>query len=139
MCARKSRGLEEDVLQDEQHGQHIHERADLLLLGFAGDDVDEGPGDDADGDALRDAVSSGHCQNGQEGGDALAGVVEVDLDGGTHHVEAHDDQSRSRCKAGDGQEQRAEDGGQQEQDAGGHSGQTGAAALGDAGSALDED
>ena len=70
LCAIKSSGLEEDVLQDEQHGQHVHERADLLLLGLAGDDVDEGPGDDADGDALRDAVSSGHCQNGQEGGDA---------------------------------------------------------------------
>ena len=132
-------GLEEHVLEDEQHGQHVHQRADLLFLGLAGDDVDDGLGNDADGDALRDAVGSGHGQNGEEGGNALAGVVEIDLDGRAHHVEAHDDQGRSRCKGRDGEEQRAEDGGQQEQDAGGHSGQTGAAAFGDAGSALDED
>ena len=130
--------LQADVLQDEQHGQHIHQRADLLFLGLAGDHIDDGPGDHTNGNALRDAVRSGHGQDGQEGGDALAGVVEVDLDRGAHHVEAHDDQSRSRCKAGDGQEQRAEDGSQQEQHTGGHAGQAGAAALGHAGSALHE-
>ena len=136
-CGKIS-GLEEHVLEDKQHGQHIHQGADLLFLGLAGDQIDQGPGDHADGDALGNAVSGGRGQNGQEGGDALAGVIEVDLDGGTHHVEAHDDQGRSRCKGRDGEEQRAEDGGQQEQDAGGHSGQTGAAALGNAGSTLDE-
>ena len=36
------------------------------------------------GDTLGDAVSGGHSQNGQEGGDALAGIVKVDLDGRTH-------------------------------------------------------
>ena len=66
--------LEEHILEDEQHGEHIHQRADLLLLGLAGDHIDDGPGDDADGDALRDAVGSGHSQDGQEGGNALAGV-----------------------------------------------------------------
>ena len=74
--------LQQDVLQDEENGQHIHEGADLLLLGLAGDHIDDGRGDDADGDALRDAVGSGHSQDGQEGGNALAGVGEVDLDGG---------------------------------------------------------
>ena len=72
-CGKIS-GLEEHVLEDEQHGQHVHQRADLLFLGLAGDDVDDGPGNDADGDALRDTVSSGHGQNGEEGGDALAGA-----------------------------------------------------------------
>ena len=57
-CGKIS-GLEEHVLEDEQHGQHIHQGADLLFLGLAGDDIDDGPGDHADGDALRDAVGSG--------------------------------------------------------------------------------
>ena len=39
--------LQQDVFQDEQNGQHIHQGADLLLLGLAGDDVEQGPGDDA--------------------------------------------------------------------------------------------
>ena len=82
--------LQADVLQDEQHGQHIHQRADLLFLGLAGDHIDDGPGDHTNGNALRDAVCSGHGQDGQEGGDALAGVVEVDLDRGAHHVEPKD-------------------------------------------------
>ena len=42
--------LQQDVLQDEENGQHIHEGADLLLLGLAGDHIDDGPGDDADED-----------------------------------------------------------------------------------------
>ena len=62
------RESEEHILEDEQHGEHIHQRADLLLLGLAGDHIDDGPGDDADGDTLGDAVSGGHSQNGQEGG-----------------------------------------------------------------------
>ena len=130
--------LQQHVFQDEQHGQHIHQGADLLLAGLAGDKVQDGPGDDADGNALRDAVGSGHGQDGQEGGDALAGIGEVDLQGGTHHVEAHDHQSGCGGEGGDGEEQGAEDDSQQEEHAGGHAGQAGAAALGDAGSALHE-
>ena len=37
---------------------------------------DDGPGDDADGNTLGDAVSGGHSQNGQEGGDALTGIID---------------------------------------------------------------
>ena len=59
--------LQADVLQDEQHGQHIHQRADLLFLGLAGDHIDDGPGNHTNGNALRDAVRSGHGQDGQEG------------------------------------------------------------------------
>ena len=130
--------LQQDVFQDEQNGQHIHQGADLLLLGLAGDDIQQGPGDDTNGDALRDAVCSGHCQDGQERRNALSRIVELDLQGRTHHVEANDDQGRSGRKAGDGQEQGAEHHSQQEQHTGGHGGQAGAAALGHAGSALDE-
>ena len=43
--------LQADVLQDEQHGQHIHQRADLLFLGLAGDHIDDGPGDHTNGNA----------------------------------------------------------------------------------------
>ena len=140
LCLMTPTDIEQDefVFQDEQNGQHIHQGADLLLLGLAGDDIQQGPGDDTDGDALRDAVCSGHCQDGQECGDALSRIVELDLQGRTHHVEANDDQGRSGRKAGDGQEQGAEHHGQQEQHTGGHGGQAGAAALGHAGSALDE-
>ena len=54
--------LEEHIFENENDGQHIHQGADLLLFGLASDQVDDGPGDDADGNALRDAVCSGHGQ-----------------------------------------------------------------------------
>ena len=64
----QSRCLQQDVLQDKENGQHIHEGADLLLLGLAGDHIDDGPGDDADGDALRDAVGSGIARMARKAG-----------------------------------------------------------------------
>ena len=47
------RESEEHILEDKQHGEHIHQRADLLLLGLAGDDIQQGPGDDTDGDVYK--------------------------------------------------------------------------------------
>ena len=59
-AARRSRDerrfifLEEDVLEHEQHSQHIHQRLDLLAL--AGNHVQHHIGDDAHGNAFGNAV-----------------------------------------------------------------------------------
>lgn len=135
-AGRTAPPLQQDILEDEQHRQHVHQGADLLLLGLAGDEIQQRPGDDADGDALRDAVRQGHGHDGQEGRDGIGRIVKVDLCHRAQHIEAHHDQGGSRRKGRDGQEQGAEDHRQQEEDTGGHGRQAGAAALGDAGSAL---
>ena len=42
--------LQQHALEDEQEGPHIHQRADLLLTGLAGEEIEQSPGDNADGD-----------------------------------------------------------------------------------------
>jgi hypothetical protein len=132
-----SASLQQDVLQDEQHRQHVHQRADLLFTGLAGDEVQQSPGDDADGNALGDAVGQRHGDDGQESRNGIGQIIKVNLRDSAQHVEADNDQRRSGGEGRNGQEQRAEDDRQQEEDAGGHGSKAGTAALGDAGSALD--
>ena len=131
-------GSQEDIFQNEQDCQHIHQGLDGLALACG--NIQQHIADNAQGDALGDGVEQGHGDDGQVCGNGLGQVVQVeaDLGDGAHHQEAHHDQSGSGGEAGNGGEDGGEQGGGQEQHAGGQSGQTGAAACGHAGGGLDE-
>ena len=88
-------GLQENVLQDEQNSQNIHQRRNLLAL--AGDQVQDHVGNDAQGDAFGDAVEQGHCQNGQVSRNGLGElvIVKLQLGNAAEHQEADHDQSGS--------------------------------------------
>ena len=130
--------LQEDILQNEQRSQHIHQGLDGLALACG--NVQQHIADDAQGNALGDGVEQGHGDDGQVCGDGLGQVVqlEADLGNGAHHQEADHDQGGGGGEAGDGGEDGGEQGGGQEQQTGGQGGQTGAAAGGDTGGGLDE-
>lgn len=95
MCCR----LQEYVAGDEEDCQHPHGGGDFL--GFATEGVDEHIGNHADEDAVADAVAEGHEDDGEEGGDGLAVVVQFNLLDGAEHHQTHDDQRGSGCRRGD--------------------------------------
>ena len=128
--------LHEDVFQDEEQRQDVHHGADLFCP--AGDGVDGHIGDNSHGDAFGDAVKERHGSDADEGGDALTGILKVDVADRAHHVEAYDDEGRGRGEGRDRQEDRGQQQGQEEQHSGGQGGKSGAAALGYAGGAFYE-
>ena len=130
--------LQEDVLQNKQNGQNIHQRRNLLAL--TANDMQNNIGDDTPCDALRDGVEQRHCQDTQVGGNSGQQVVIIELDfgDGAEHQEANQDQGRSGGKGRNGNEDGSQQRGQQEQDACGQGGQAGTAAVSDTGCGLDE-
>jgi len=124
---------QEDILEDEQHRQDVHQGGDLL--GLAGQRIEHHIGDDAQADALGDGVEQRHGDDGNVGRDGFAQVVvvEADLRDRADHQEAHHDQRRRGGKGGNGGEQRREQGTQQEEKACHQRRQTGTSARADAG------
>ena len=77
-AGREAGGLQEHILQHEQHCQHIHQRLDRLAL--AGGNVQQNVADDAEANALGDGVEQGHGDDGQVCGDGLGQVVQLEAD-----------------------------------------------------------
>lgn len=71
-----SDALDKDVLADKERRKYPHRDRDLLEL--AGDSVAEDIRDNAQEDAVGNAVGKRHHYKGYEGGDSLAVVFPVD-------------------------------------------------------------
>lgn len=77
-----------------------------------GDEGEGNVGEETYDDAVGDAAADGHEEDGEEGGEGLDRVGEVDVAHGTEEVESRDDHHRGCGGIGNGQEQ-----GRQEQTA----------------------
>lgn len=113
-------GSQQEVLQDEQHREDIHQRVDVLLLSLAGQKIDDHVGDDPEADALGDAVGEGHRDDADVAGDRFGVVREVQLKDRGDHQEAHRHQRRCRREGRDRQEDGGQEQGQTEEDSGDH-------------------
>jgi len=124
---------QEDILEDKQHRQDVHQRRDLL--GLAGQHIQHHIGDDAQADALGDRIEQRHGDDRNVSRDRLAQVVIVkaNLCDGTDHQEADHDQRRRGGKGWNGGEQRRKQGAQQEEKCCDQRRQTGTTAGTDAG------
>ena len=127
-CTDSKRILQENILEDKQNSEDIHQRRNLL--GLAGAQIQHHIGDNTQADALGDAVEQRHRNDGDVGRDGLGEViiVEADLGDGADHQESHHNQRGSGGEGGNGGEERSENGVEQEQQTSHHSSQTGAAA-----------
>src|SRR5690606_23745159 len=121
---------EESELDDEQPRQHI--KAGIQLTPAAGQQLDEGPGNETQGDA----VDNGEGQRHDEGGDYHRGgfgqVFPVDLYQAAGHQYGNEEQRRRGSKRRDGPCQRGKEQAQQKQRSNHARGQAGTAARGGA-------
>ena len=123
----EQRPLQQEVLQNEQYCQYIHQRGHTLGLACA--DVKKDVGDDSHGDAFGDGVHERHCEDRDVSGDRLKRIFPADFDDLLHHQETDDDQGRSRREGRDRMEQGGEEQSQDKQSAGGDGGQACASAF----------
>lgn len=127
---------DQEELYQEQHGDHIGQCGDLL--GLAGEDLDDGVGDEADADGMADGAGDGHGDEHQRDGHHLVQIVEVHILQTHDHQHAHIDEGGGGGRRGnDGGDGGNEDAGQEE-NAGGEGGQACAAAGLHAGGGLHE-
>ena len=59
---------DEEELDEEQHGDDVGQRRDVL--GLAGEYLDDGVGDEAEADAVADGAGDGHADEHDRGGGA---------------------------------------------------------------------
>ena len=118
--------LQENVLQNEEKGQYVHQGGDLF--GLAGEEVEHHVGDNAKADTLRNGVAHGHGNDGDVGRNGFPKVVVVKTDFGDRadHQKAHHDQGRSGGEGGDGGEEGGKQGAQKEEQSRNQGGETGA-------------
>ena len=93
-----------DIFKHEEQCQHIHHGRELPEA--AGDDLHRHVGEESEHDALGDACREGHDDDGDEGGQRLGDVAEVEICHGFHHQHAHDDQCAGGGSRRDCQEER---------------------------------
>ena len=98
--------LQENILQNEQHRKNIHQYADLFVSCLTCQQIQQCPGNNADGDTFGNAVCKRHCNDAEECRNCFRHIIEINLNHRTHHVEAYNDQRRSRRKGRDGQKER---------------------------------
>ena len=127
----------QDVLENEQHGNHIQEDRNFLEL--AARNLDERVGDEAEADTIGDGVGKRHHGDRQEARYGNLNVLPVDVGRVAKHQHANDNERRRGRSAGDD----ASDGAEEErckneQDADDNTGQAGAAAFADACRAFNE-
>lgn len=100
-------GLNEDILHDEQDGEHVERGVEALPV--AAQHIDGHVGDDTTQNAVGDAIRERHHDDRDEGRDRLGVVVQLDVFDGRQHEQSHDDEHGSRGSRRDGQEQRREE------------------------------
>lgn len=117
---------------DKENADAVHDGGDVL--GFAGEQLEDNPGQHAEHNAVGNRIGEGHHEDGEERADRVRDVaVKLDLQNAGHHQQADENQSRSGGEALN----RGEDGVQRDSNEEEHASdnrcQTGAAALGNAG------
>lgn len=98
--------LQEEVFKNKQHGQYIHQLADLFP--FAAQYVQHYIGNGPEGNAFGNAVRKGHGNDGNISGNRFAKVSHIDIDHGREHQEANDDQRRGCGKRRNGHKEGGE-------------------------------
>ena len=78
----------QDVLEDEEDRDDVHQDGDLL--GLAPSHLDDGVADEAEADTVGDGIGEGHHGNDKEGGASLLEVAPVDAGRALEHQHAHD-------------------------------------------------
>jgi len=103
---------------------------------FSGDQLDQRISNEAESNTVGDAVGQGHDDHGQESGEGLGEVVEINFHHGADHENPDDYQGRSggfgRNQTGQGGDEESK----QEEHARYNGGQAGASPFGDAGGAF---
>ena len=122
-------------VDDEERGDHVHERVHPLRV--TADHLDENVGEETDSDADGDGVGEGHEDDGQECGNAHLGIAPVDIDHLLDHQETDEHQHRRGGLGGHHVDDRGQEDGHQEGEAGDDGGQARAGALTDARRRLD--
>ena len=100
--------LQENIFQDKQHCQYIHQSADLLFFCLTCDQVDGYLCDNSHGDTFGNAVEERHCDDAEECRKSFCRILKVDLRYRTDHIEAYGDQSRSRREGRDRKKDRGQ-------------------------------
>ena len=100
---------EENIFEDEQYGEDVHDEVDILT--FTAGEVDDDIRDDAERDALGDAIEQRHCDNA-EVSRYSRGVIflgEFYFSDSTEHEEAYDNEGRGSCECRDSGKNRCEE------------------------------
>ena len=126
----------QDEIQDEQNRRDPEDRMDLLRLLLA--DLDDAVGNEAERDAVGNAVAERHEEAGKEGWDRFGDVRPLDfLEGrGHHHADRHE--CRRRSRVGNRADERRKERADRKADGDDNAGEAGSDARRDAGSALDK-
>ena len=69
--------LKENILQNEEHRQNVHNGVNILC--FFTENIDNNVGDDTYGDTLGNAVEQRHCDHAKISGNSGGIVLGVDL------------------------------------------------------------
>ena len=122
--------LQPRILQDEEHGQDVHEPCHLAELACG--DVQDRVGNDAEGDALGDGIGERHDGDADERRNRFDDFIPGDLHDLLHHQKADDDERGRRREARHGEEERREEERDEEEERRRHRRQPRASALDDA-------
>ena len=102
----------DEILEQEEACQNVHGYRDLLAA--AREQLDEYIRKHTHDNTLRDAVSEGHHNDGEEAGSRLGKIRHLNIDDCLDHHHA-DQYQRTRCgRSGDNQKERGEEERQQE-------------------------
>ena len=78
------------VIEDEEDGEDVHGDGGFLITATA--HLDDDIGEHAEDYAVGDAIGEGHGDDGDEGGECLGEVGEIDVDDALYHEHAYDDE-----------------------------------------------
>lgn len=128
----------ENEIADEDDGHDVHQPFDVAAL--AGEEFDDGVGDETECEAVGDGVRHGNADQNQKCRNAFGEIIPVDVaDVADHHRSHNDQRGRGDGRvAADHGDDGAEKQREKEQHGHGYGRQAGAAALLDARRALDE-
>ena len=127
---------DEEELDEEQHGDDVGQHRNVL--GFAGEYLNDGVGNEAETDAVADGAGDRHADEHDRGGQTLRHIIEVDFLQAAEHQQTDVDQRGGGRSGGDYRGDGRDEHAGEEQHTGGQCGQASAAAGLDAGSGLDE-
>src|SRR5206468_2131590 len=119
----------------EESGEGVEQP--VLAAESPGDEMEDGPGDDAEAESVGDGVSEGDEHESEEGGNGNDRLVPADLGDGGQHERPDQNEGRGGGGLGHDADERGRDHGDQKQQAGDDGGDAAAPAGCDAGRGLD--
>lgn len=107
-------GSEVDEAGEEESGEQVEQP--ILAPGLSCEQVQDGPGNDAEAKAVGDGVGERDEDEGEKRGNGDEGLVPVNLGNGSQHERAHQNERRRRsCRRDDADKRRGGDGSEEKQ------------------------